>query len=71
MNFNSNMSVAVLRNLVNPVCHYYDNDNAKAFLLDESITIEKKAMVLYGESAVNPLTTGVLTGIIQTLKTMN
>ena len=62
-NFNR-MTVAELRNRLNPVSKYYDSYNAKAFLEDPNMSFDEKFKVLFG----SPTTVDALKAIVSTLK---
>ena len=49
----SSMTVAELRNRINPITKYYDNWSAKSFIEDSSIDLLTKIDVIYGMSYPN------------------
>lgn len=50
---NNKMTVAELRNRINPITKYYDNWSAKSFIEDNSIDLLTKIDVIYGMSYPN------------------
>lgn len=60
----SKMTVAELRNRLNPVSKYYDSYNAKDFLEDPNMSFDEKLKVLFG----SPIAPDAIKAIISTLK---
>ena len=52
----SSMTVAELRNYVNPMTKYYDQLPAKAFIEDGSIPLQTKVNAIYGKNLFTEMT---------------
>ena len=65
---NSSMTVAELRNYVNPMTKYYDMLSAKAFIEDEAIPDYDKICAIFGEAVAKCIGTNCIESKLEILR---